>query len=164
MKKLRKLLRYNLWFEHDLVKIGGVVYLERWFCYLLGFTVRLHKFHRGDDDRAVHDHPWAFITFPFKGYYERVHLNAPGEYRIHFVKPWGFHYRPSSYQHMVLGTHYSEGWKAKGPQPELKAMWLTPKPFFTFVVTGRKDRAWGFWPDGKYVYWRTFQEFMGSPR
>lgn len=152
---MRKFLRYNLWFCHDLVKLGGEIYLERWYMYLLGFTLRLHKFHRGDDERAVHDHPWPFLTLPFKGYWERIgykrHAQLGDSVNVQYVAPFRFHYRPSSYQHIVLGSDLacaSPGGRWSG---------CTPKPFFTFVITGRKDRSWGFWPNGKYVYYKDFK-------
>jgi hypothetical protein len=34
--------------------------------------LRLHIFHRGDQDPDCHDHPWDFWTFPFTSYVEEV--------------------------------------------------------------------------------------------
>lgn len=141
---LKRLLRYNLWFEHDTVRLNGAPYLERWFVYILGRTLRLHKFYRGDDDRAVHNHPWKFWTFPLTAYWE---LLGDGTYQK--VAAYRWHYRPSSYQHMVQGSH------AKADKRGVK--FSTPVPFWTIVVTGRKDRSWGFYPGGKYVYYRDFK-------
>jgi hypothetical protein len=100
-------------------------YLQRWIVYLGGFTLRLHKFHRGDDDRAPHDHPWWFITFPFRSYEEVVPEGGVLMHRV--VKAFRFHYRPATYQHIV-----------KMPPGA--------KPFFTFVISGQRSRGWGFWP------------------
>lgn len=146
---------YTLGVEASTVWIAGKKYLDRWFIKIFGFTVRLHRFYRGDDDRAVHDHPWPFITFPFKGYYERVRTDRFGEHTINFVKPWRFHFRPAKYQHMVLGSRL---W--------VDGEFRTPEPFWTFVTTGRKDttRRWGFWPDGRFVDYAVFQEYYGWPR
>jgi hypothetical protein len=160
---------YTLGFQHDTVRLNGAPYLERWFVYIFGCTLRLHKFYRGDDDRAPHDHPWAFWTFPLSGYWERVHKSPPcrichstagvctwnhkgsNATQEHYVKPWRLHYRPSSYQHMVIGNQ-----RGYIGSPE-NAIFGTAKPFWTIVVTGRKDRSWGFYPDGKYVYWKDFK-------
>jgi hypothetical protein len=145
---VRNLLRYNLWFEHDVVAIGPEKYLERWFMYFLGFTIRLHKFYRGDDDRAPHDHPWAFVTFPLGlGYWEQV-FSSDGSVMTRYVAPWRWHWRPAKYQHIVLGTH------AKADKRGVKN-W-TPKPFYTIVLTSRKKQTWGFYPEGKFVYWKDF--------
>lgn len=144
---------YVLGYQHDTVRLNGAPYLERWFVYILGCTLRLHKFYRGDDERALHDHPWPFWTFPLTGYWERVYRftwYSDEEFEeTHYVKPWRLHYRPSKYRHMVLGT------RAKADKRGVK-FW-TPEPFWTIVVTGRKDRSWGFYPDGKYVYYRDFK-------
>lgn len=134
---------YTLGFQHDVVRLNGEPYLERWFVYLFGRTIRLHKFFRGDDDRALHDHPWKFWTFPLTAYWEYV---PNGTQKVE-ARRW--HYRPSRYQHMVLGSH------AKADKRGVK--FSTPDPFWTIVVTGKKDRSWGFYPDGKYVYYRDFK-------
>ena len=127
---------YTLGFEHSTVGIQGRPYLERWFVMLFGCTIRLHKFYRGDDDRALHDHPWRFWTFPLRGYWERTPAGTQ------YVKPWRLHYRPSGYQHTVVDFRGGV-------------------PAFTLVVTSRKERRWGFWPGGKFVY---YKDFHGSPR
>src|SRR5690606_161477 len=50
--------------------------------YWIG-RLRLHIFHRGDQDPDCHDHPWSFWTFPFTPYVEEVlekhmfHLDVP---------------------------------------------------------------------------------------
>lgn len=161
MNFIKSLLRYNLWFEHDVVSVGADKYLERWFLYLLGFTFRLHKFYHGDDDRAPHDHPWAFVTFPLTGYFEKVFGVDPfGDGVIRYVAPWRFHYRPAMFQHIVLGSTFTP---AYGDRP---MTFESLRPFFTFVITSRKQRSWGFWPvmdtDSLgtkrrfYVPWRQF--------
>ena len=43
-------------------------YMTRWWIGRL----RLHIFHRGDQDPDCHDHPWDFWTFPFTAYVEEV--------------------------------------------------------------------------------------------
>src|SRR5580692_11012239 len=48
-------------------------YLDRYILYFWPITLRLHRFWRGDDDRAPHDHPWWFITIPFTSYVEAVY-------------------------------------------------------------------------------------------
>jgi hypothetical protein len=126
-----------------MVRIKGEPYLERWFVYLLGFTLRLHKFYRGDDDRAVHDHPWPFITFPFRGYWERVREREDNQIVLNYVHAWRFHRRPSRYQHWVIGPLLFDDGKQF-------------PPCFTFVMTGRKDRSWGFYPGGEYMYWQDY--------
>lgn len=142
-------------FEHSLIQVGGVKYLERWILYLGGCNLRLHKFFRGDDDRAPHDHPFNFWTFPLTSYWEKVPVgkragsvgSAGFEHalRNNFVQRWRIHYRPATYQHIVecpIGSHAG--------------------PWWTIVfATYQQGRKWGFYPiiDGKptFVYWRDFK-------
>lgn len=139
-------------FEYSRVGLGETPYLDRYIVYLGGLCVRLHKFWRGDDDRAPHDHPWNFWTFPLRPYYELVpaaSLDEPGTYdmshdpplRISYVKAWRLHYRPAKYRHIVMC-------RADGSE----------KPFWTFVVTGRAFNKWGFWPEpNRFVPWREWR-------
>lgn len=127
---------YKLGFEHSTVSLNGSPYLERWFIAIAGWTFRLHRFHRGDEDRAMHDHPWAFWTFPFTGYYERYATDFNRSSAIRYVKPWRFHYRPRLFRHIVL-------------HPNGKTPW------WTFVIAAAKTDSWGFWPSPReFIPWR----------
>jgi hypothetical protein len=124
---------YTLGLERTVIRVNGRPYLGRWILYVGNRTLRLHRFYRGDDDRAPHDHPWPFWTFPLcSGYDEIV---ARGNVLVHErVKGWRWNFRPSSYRHIVIDP---------------------PEPFYTIVVTGCKDRGWGFWPGSEtFVPWR----------
>lgn len=112
-------------FDRSLVLVDGEKYLDRWIVYLNGYTLRLHKFYRGDDDRASHTHPWWFITFPLGPYIEQLFEHGhPRGCRI--VKAWRPHFRPANFEHYV-----SHG---------AKDTW------YTVVVTGVKSNGWGFYP------------------
>lgn len=142
-------------FEYSRVGIAPpgleeVPYLDRYILYLGGLCVRLHKFWRGDDDRAPHDHPWNFWTFPLTSYVETVEEPGwdgtlrPGQLCRHawrhrnVVKAFRLHYRRAKYRHIVLG-------RADGSK----------KPFWTFVITGKVVNKWGFWPQpNRFVPWR----------
>jgi len=124
----------NWGFEHSFVEIDGELYLERRILYLAGFTFRWHKFWRGDDARASHSHPWAFWTFPLQGYFENVYRLGEFE-RTQYVSAFRWHYRGRHFEHRVTGGERF--------------------PFSTFVITGRRQQVWGFYPEpGKFVpYW-----------
>jgi hypothetical protein len=53
--------------------IGGTErpYLRRWFVIPRNpiFNIYLHQFLRSDDDRALHDHPWWFVSMMLVGKY-----------------------------------------------------------------------------------------------
>jgi hypothetical protein len=129
---------YALGLERSTVRLHGEAYLTRFILYIAGRTVRLHRFHRGDDARAFHDHPWPFWTFPTRTYRELTQdACAPWGERLNTVRAWRLHYRPSSYRHIVLQPY---------------------KPFWTVVITGRRDRGWGFWPaPAKFIPWREWR-------
>lgn len=141
--------------EFSRVFIGELPYLDRWILYIGGLNLRLHKFYRGDDERAPHDHPWWFITFPFKSYTEIVqefdingthikdgHLVAGGwveHQRV--VRAWRPHFRPAEFRHYVVGRLDGE-----------------KKPFWTFVIAGDRSRRWGFWPNPyHFVYYKDWK-------
>lgn len=50
-------------------------YLTRWYLFRRErFAFFLHLFHRSDEDRALHDHPWTFISFIlWRGYWEHYY-------------------------------------------------------------------------------------------
>jgi hypothetical protein len=136
--------RVPLGYSHDLIEINGEPYLERRIVWLFGLTLRLHRFWRGDNDRHLHNHPWAFVTFPLGNYYEFVleelESNENGfaeKYRINEVKAWRPHCRPASYYHRVLDP---------------------PEPIWTVVVTGPKRNNWGFLVNGKHIYYRDMKD------
>lgn len=138
-------------FERSTVWIGLLKYLDRWIVYDGLGTLRLHRFWRGDDDRASHTHPWWFITFPLCGYMERTFdKGVPTGTR--YVAPFRFHFRPANFEHIVL----------YGVRP--RAMFgivlheIVRKPFWTLVITGNKTNAWGFYPKpGVFIPWREYK-------
>lgn len=131
--------------EKHRIEVNGVPYQDRYMLCLGILEIRLHKFWRGDDDRAPHDHPWWFITFPFKSYLELVpKAGSTGyfendrdwwAYDTNNVKGWRFHFRPANYKHIVMNPTAAT----------LIAGEFVAAPFWTFVITGRKTQEWGFW-------------------
>jgi hypothetical protein len=114
----------------------GERYLDQFLLHLGLVTLRVHRFLQGDDGRAVHDHPFWFITFPLHGYYERYWDTASRLLRVRYVKPWRFHFRPAKHRHIVL-------LEPDQVLPNGKRMRV---PAWTFAIAGRYSRTWGFWP------------------
>lgn len=84
----------TIWNEDDLGNQSK--YLTRYELFRVGsIKVRLHQFHRGDEDRALHSHPWkwAISWMLVGGYYEqrltRWHEIRPG--RVNFIRDSDFH-------------------------------------------------------------------------
>lgn len=120
--------------------IGGPEspYMLRW--YLLPrnrrLNIYLHKFLRDDDDRALHDHPWWFISFLIKGGY--MEKTVAG---LKFRRRWSWAYRRAEHRHRVILFNDAAG---------------KPVPAWTIVMTGRKSRTWGFWCPKGFVPWYEF--------
>jgi hypothetical protein len=104
----------------------GLLYLTQFILHLGLFCIRLHRFNEGDDKRALHDHPFWFITFPLSSYFEIYWDAERGHECIRKVRAGRFHFRPARHRHRVA---------------------LVDKPFWTVVIAGRYTRPWGFWPD-----------------
>lgn len=49
-------------------------YMKRWAFITKYFSIRIHHWFTGDDDRYFHDHPWNFICIVIKGSYD-IHLD-----------------------------------------------------------------------------------------
>lgn len=110
----------------------------------LPFGWRLHKFHRPDLDRAWHDHPNHFWTFPFADYMEE-RFYPGGTIVLNRVKAWQWHYRPATYTHRLIG-------RADDPT---KAHWSLVREILP------QFREWGFYveqPDGTYrhIQWQNY--------
>lgn len=111
-------------------------YLRRWFVIPRNrfLNIYLHNILRSDDDRALHDHPWASCSIILKGGYlehmpERVKWRTPGSIT----------FRRASAAHRLVIV---------GP-----GCW-------TLFITGPRIRQWGFHcPQG----WRHWREFIGVP-
>jgi hypothetical protein len=117
-------------------------------CSLFGIYV--HHFLSSDNDRALHDHPWNFISVVLSGAYVEIHgidcngyltawdgdLLTKSKYR----RAGSIAYRPATWRHRVV----------------LK----TPEVWTLMVVSGRK-RRWGFYPKGKWCWWRKYNTQTG---
>lgn len=124
----------------------GCPYMQRWVLDLGVCTLRLHHFLRSDDDAALHDHPWWFITFPLGTYREwREYAPIKGVRTtgkvLRVVKGWRPHFRPAHYRHAVV----------------------IDRPLWTLVLTGRRKRDWGFWWKGRFWPWRKWINVFGDP-
>ena len=128
--------RYQFGFTHDVICNEETPYLERWILWC-GITLRLHRFLTSDEDRAVHDHPWWFITVPFTSYHEYVERNGMEIRRQ--VAAWRPHFRGSRFRHRVE---------------------IDRTPSWTLVLTGIKNNEWGFWQESQFVHNR---DWTGDP-
>jgi len=122
----------------------------------------LHIFHRGDYDRAFHDHPYDFWTFPLRTYYEDVLNLVTGRITRNAVTAWRWHFRPAEYTHIQMGS---------AKKNDESYLWRVHNrfngPTITFLWRKKTRRAWGFWrlahttvPEGDELYiWTHHKEY-----
>lgn len=125
-------------------------YLLRWWIIPRNrwFNIYLHKFLRSDDDRALHDHPWASCSIILNGgYFE----HTPN--RMFWRNQGGVYFRRATAAHLV---ELDIDWRKQIPGSGIYPL----KPVWTLFITGPKVREWGFHcPKG----WRHWREFYGVP-
>lgn len=101
-------------------------------------SIYLHKFLRDDEDRALHDHPWWFVSWMLKGGYEEFIYQGFLPARRRWLS---LALRPATHRHRVRLLRDVTG-----------AM----VPAWTLVVTGPRIREWGFWCPQGFRPWQAF--------
>ena len=109
--------------------------LQRWFIVPRNTesNVYLHRFLRSDDNRALHDHPWANRSWILSGEYVEV-MRGSSVTRHEGELTW---WRPATLAHRVE---------------------LVSGPVVTLFFTGPVTREWGFHCPGGWRHWREFVE------
>lgn len=150
--------------RHPHQVIGGPEdpYLLRWHLIPRNpfFNIYLHKFCRSDDDRALHDHPWWFISLILRGQYDEI-TDTGTNRRTKRRHAGSIAYRPATWRHRVslLWTSCSScGGSGIGYGTVPGGQWMETDcgtcdgsgngvtlPCWTLIVTGRRARTWGFW-------------------
>ena len=101
-----------------------------------GISVCIHHFHRGDEDRDCHDHPFSFLSLVLRGRYrEHFHDGSWAD-----RGPCSLALRSSLHRHRIE---------------------LLRRPCVTLCVKRAVDRDWGFWSDGTFVPWREYLRSKG---
>ncbi|AQT78287.1 hypothetical protein B1R94_02120 [Mycolicibacterium litorale] len=140
--------------------IGGVddPYLLRWHLIPRNpvLNIYLHKFLRSDDDRALHDHPWWFVSLILRGQYDEITDAGTKRRRAGSIA-----YRPATWRHRVAllwkscascegtGIGYGQVPDSRWMETDCGACDGSGNgrtlPCWTIIVTGRRARTWGFW-------------------
>lgn len=130
---------------HQVIGGSNDPYMLRWYVIPRNalLNVYVHKFLRSDDDRALHDHPWWFVSWLLKGRYLEYTEVTPNP---HERKRFSLAYRRAQHRHRVALVN---GFNADGT--------YGPQPTWTIIVTGRRVRMWGFWcPRERFIPWEQF--------
>lgn len=129
--------RFDFSLQKDTLHCDSGPYVHRWIVETPWGSLRLHHWVGNDDQRALHDHPWAFYTLVLKGGY----LDKTEGLRIEEMKPGRLRYRPARHTHTVL---------------------LTTKDCWTLVLTGPKVRNFGFLVGHNWLNARKYFEKYGK--
>lgn len=100
-------------------------YTHRTLLNLWLFSIRVHEWHRSDDKRFMHDHPWPFVTLVLRGSY--VDVSPAGRDRL---AAGSIRFRRADHRHYVE---------------------VPPNGALTVLFTTLPVRDWGFWVKGKFV-------------
>lgn len=135
----------------------GNPYLKRWWVIPRNpvFNVYLHHFLRSDDDRALHDHPWANLSILLKGrYIEHMPVR---------LVDGSYDYLTSRQAVRWEGDMVARGPKAahrielfRGIVTDRHGPHMAEVPVWTLFITGPRIRQWGFWCPQGWRHWREF--------
>ncbi len=117
-------------------------------------NVYLHRILRDDDDRALHDHPWASASIILRGGFWEI--TPDGRF---WRKPGRAYFRAASQLHRLelargaLGSiarwEYDMGINTSGKP-------IASIPCWSLFITGPRLREWGFACPKGWVHWRIF--------
>lgn len=120
--------------------IGGEArpYLRRWYVLKTPWvSIYLHNMLRNDDDRALHDHPWANCSLILAGGFVEVMPHGEGFRRLR-RRPGSLTFRGATHAHRLeLAPGVTSSW--------------------SLFITGKYQRKWGFHcPKG----WIPYERFV----
>lgn len=101
-------------------------------------SLLLHYFFRGDDDQALHDHPWSFRTRIIAGGYME-HLPPTDWARGSKLGP--------AWDKRIVS--HAAGTEVVHLATDLHCVGMVQPGTFTLVETGHEQRPWGFHPEGQ---------------
>lgn len=124
-----------------------------------GDSILLHWFARGDDDEALHDHPWDFSTEILAGGYTE-HLPTGGW----LANAWLGKRLIAIDPHTLPGPDWqartvrrNAGERVVKQATDLHCVGAVDPGTWTLVRTGPRVRDWGFHPPGRpWVPWRQY--------
>lgn len=115
-------------------------YLYRWWIIPRNrfFNVYLHLFLRSDEDRALHDHPFAWCSILLDGQYTEVTKPHPALTCWETFRAGSIRFHRSTFAHRLELAPGAKCW--------------------TLFITGPRIREWGFHCDKGWVRWQDFTD------
>jgi len=113
-----------------------------WLCQRFGIAMRIHIIHTPDLDRALHDHPWSFVSVILRGWYTELRPIDNGRPCFENAKEeftWVIHRA----EHSIAFRHATDRHRIVNHSRQC----------VTLFITGPKRQWWGFYtPNGKVYY------------
>lgn len=136
-----------IWSSNDR---NNPIYMQRYFLWRPNkkenngkANLFLHKICRSDRERDLHDHPWTWASLIVWGKYREVTKNSEvlesGWITMNESKIWRF-------------LSFRRGVARDSHRLEL----IKNKPVWSLFWHGKRMQMWGFYVDGKKVYWREY--------
>lgn len=115
-------------------------YMRRWYLIPRNsfFNIYLHQFHHSDEDRALHDHPYANVSWIVAGGYWEDTILAGGVHKKTRYEAGSLNFRRASAPHRI-------------EIDEIDAFWT-----WTIFITGPRVREWGFHCSQGWRHWKDF--------
>lgn len=137
------------------VDTDGSPQLRRW--YLLPrnrwANVYLHHFVRSDEDRALHDHMYANVSW----------VLGPGGYGEVTQAGRRAWYPASGLAATVVRHRRAGAVVARRPTTAHRIVLPTSEPVWSLFFGGPRVREWGFWCEHGWRHWKEFvSEFPGG--
>ena len=115
-------------------------YMLRWWWIPRNkwFNVYVHMFLKDDDDRAMHDHPWASLSLLCEGVLKEYYKDQTTGFNYwKYISPGEWSYRSSKLAHRLE---------------------VPKQPFdpITIFITGPRIREWGFHCPMGWKHWKDF--------
>lgn len=138
--------RWHIIRKEKLLDVSFSTHLESVKVPFVVENAYVHRFLRSDDDRALHDHPWPWMSILLDGeYLEHRPLQSNGAADQSQATP-----RQAG--SIAINTDASLAHRIE----------LTTGNPVTLFLTGYKTREWGFWCGNRWVHWRQFTELDDS--
>jgi hypothetical protein len=118
-----------------------------WLCQRFGIAMRIHVIHTPDLDRALHDHPWNFVSVVLRGWYTELRPIDNGQpcFAEHELSDGG--------EELTWIIHRAERSVAFRRATDRHRIINQSARCVTLFITGPKRQWWGFYtPSGKVYY------------
>lgn len=145
------------------IKTQGALLTRYYLIETRWFSVYLHHLHASDDGRALHDHPWSFLTFLLSGGYTEI--TPSGNRDGCQCQRFGKSAVPSPRTGECLICGCQARYNVATWRPRFSVLWRPAewqhrievvRPVWTLLLHFPRRREWGFVTPGGWMDWRSY--------